>query len=86
MLLSIAHVIELDMGLPFRIDIACFWWSNQVLSVVADRTACLASFFQKNVEKQAKFLNEWFAIDLLKTQKVPFWSGCSESYWRNCIR
>jgi succinate dehydrogenase / fumarate reductase, flavoprotein subunit len=34
----------------------------------ADRTghALLHTLFQKNVEKQAKFLNEWFAIDLVK--------------------
>ena len=34
----------------------------------ADRTghALLHTLFQKNVEKKAKFLNEWFAIDLVK--------------------
>jgi succinate dehydrogenase / fumarate reductase flavoprotein subunit len=37
----------------------------------ADRTghALLHTLFQKNVEKKANFLNEWFAIDLVKNSK-----------------
>lgn len=37
----------------------------------ADRTghALLHTLFQKNVEKKARFLNEWFAIDLVKNDQ-----------------